>query len=104
MSLYLLDNGKIGTGHEKVQELVSTKERLLRELEQEQQDRKQADLDCLRAMGERNDARKELGEIKAILADPVAVHLNMMRGAIQWTPADLYHLLGQQPPNSPETA
>lgn len=32
-------------------------ERLKRELEQEHQDRKQADLDCLRALGERNDER-----------------------------------------------
>jgi hypothetical protein len=31
-----------------------------RELEQERQDRKQADLDALRALGERNDARAEL--------------------------------------------
>jgi len=33
---------------------------LERELEQERQDRKQADLDALRALGERNDARAEL--------------------------------------------
>ena len=46
----------------------------------------------------------KLARIKAILADPLAVHLNMMRGTIQWTPANLYHLLGQEPPNSPETA
>lgn len=104
MSLYLLDNGKIGTGHEKVQELVHTKERLLRELEQERQDHQQADLDCLRALGERNDARQELAELKAVLTDPLAVHLNMMRGTIRWTPANLYHLLGQEPPTSPETA
>lgn len=34
-------------------------ERLERELDQERQDRKQADLDAIRALGERNDARKE---------------------------------------------
>lgn len=33
---------------------------LQRELEQERQDRKQADLDTIRALGERNDARAEL--------------------------------------------
>lgn len=33
---------------------------LERELEQERQDRKQADLDCLRALGERNDMRAEI--------------------------------------------
>ena len=35
-------------------------ERMERELEQERQDRKQADLDTIRALGERNDARAEL--------------------------------------------
>lgn len=34
-----------------------------RELEQERQDRKQADLDAIRALGERNDAREELAEV-----------------------------------------
>jgi hypothetical protein len=67
---------------------------LERNLEQERQDRKQAELDVCRALGERNDARKELEQIKAVLADPVAVHLNMMRGTIAWTPANLRHLLG----------
>ena len=33
---------------------------LKRDLEQERQDRKQADLDTIRALGERNDARSEL--------------------------------------------
>ena len=38
-------------------------------IEQERQDRKQADLDALRALGERNDARAELERMKfAILA------------------------------------
>ena len=77
---------------------------LERELKQERQDRKQADLDTIRALGERNDARAEIEQIKATLANPNAVHLNMLRGAIQWTPAHLYHLLGQEPPNSKETA
>ena len=35
-------------------------ERLQRELEQERQDRKQAESDICRALGERNDARKEV--------------------------------------------
>lgn len=78
--------------------------RLEQDLEQERQDRKQADLDCLRALGERNDAKAEIEQIKAILANPQAVHINMMRGTIQWTPANLYHLMGKEPPNSPETA
>jgi hypothetical protein len=47
-----------------------------------------------KTLGERNDARAESDQIKAILADPVAVHLNMMRGTIAWTPANLRHLLG----------
>ena len=68
--------------------------RLEQDLEQERQDRKQADLDTIRSLGERNDARAELEQIKTILADPLAVHLNMMRGTIQWTPANLRHLLG----------
>lgn len=69
--------------------------RLEEELEQERQDRKQADLDTIRALGERNDARSEIEQIKATLADPHAVHINMLRGTIQWTPANLRHLLGE---------
>ena len=69
--------------------------RLEEELEQERQDRKQADLDAIRALGERNDARSEIEQIKATLADPHAVHINMLRGTIQWTPANLRHLLGE---------
>lgn len=45
-------------------ELCDYAERLERELEQERQDRKQADLDTIRALGERNDARKELQQLK----------------------------------------
>ena len=71
---------------------------LERELEQERQDRKQADLDALRALGERNDARAEVEQIKTILSDPLAVHLNMMRGTIKWTPANLRALLGDTEP------
>ena len=69
--------------------------RLEQDLEQERQDRKQADLDTIRALGERNDARSEIEQIKATLADPHAVHINMLRGTIQWTPANLRHLLGE---------
>ena len=43
-----------------LQHLIRHHNRLERELEQERQDRKQADLDALRALGERNDARAEL--------------------------------------------
>lgn len=44
---------------------------LERELEQERQDRKQADLDTIRALGERNDARADLATERA-LADRLA--------------------------------
>lgn len=37
---------------------------------------------------------REIEQIKAILANPHAVHLNMLRGTIQWTHANLRHLLG----------
>jgi hypothetical protein len=47
-----------------------------------------------KTLGERNDARAEVDQIKTILADPLAVHLNMMRGTIKWTPANLRALLG----------
>jgi hypothetical protein len=46
-------------------------EKLERQLEQERQDRKQADLDTIRALGERNDARAELAAERA-LADRLA--------------------------------
>lgn len=39
-----------------------------RELEQERQDRKQADLDTIRALGERNDARKALEHHRQLVA------------------------------------
>jgi ribosomal protein S15P/S13E len=57
-------------------------ERLERELEQERQDRKQAELDVCRALGERNDARAEVARLKATLADPAEVELAMIRGDI----------------------
>jgi len=48
-------------------------EELERELEQERQDRKQAELDVCRALGERNDARAELAvwnhEVKRLEAE-----------------------------------
>jgi microcystin degradation protein MlrC len=77
-----------------IAEMTGLARELERQLEQERQDRKQAELDVCRALGERNDARAESDQIKAILADPVAVHLNMMRGTIKWTPANLRALLG----------
>ena len=79
-------------------EVIEREKQTHAELEQERQDRKQADLDALRALGERNDARKELEQVKTILADPLAVHLNMMRGTIKWTPANLRALLGDTEP------
>jgi len=57
-------------------------ERLERELEQERQDRKQAELDVCRALGERNDARADLASLKATIADPDEVELAMIRGEI----------------------
>ena len=41
------------------------------------------------------DDRAEIDQIKATLANPHAVHVNMLRGTIQWTPANLRHLLGE---------
>ena len=51
-------------------------------LEQERQDRRQAELDVCRALGERNDARAELASLKATIADPDEVELAMIRGEI----------------------
>ena len=34
-----------------------------------------------------------------ILKDPVAVHINMLRGTIAWTPENLRHILGDSSPN-----
>jgi chromosome segregation ATPase len=55
---------------------------LERELEQERQDRKQAEADICRALGERNDARAELASLKTTIADPDEVELAMIRGEI----------------------
>lgn len=49
-------------------------------------------LDALCDHAERME--RELEQVKVILADPLAVHLNMMRGTIKWTPANLRSLLG----------
>jgi hypothetical protein len=51
-------------------------------LEQERQDRRQAELDVCRALGERNDAKAELASLKATIADPDEVELAMIRGEI----------------------
>ena len=51
-------------------------------LEQERQDRRQAELDVCRALGERNDARAELASLKATIADPDEVEVAMIRGEI----------------------
>ena len=54
-----------------------------RELEQERQDRKQADLDTIRALGERNDARKEIERdenAKAIQSLSVPERFRLMFG------------------------
>jgi hypothetical protein len=45
-----------------------------------------------------NRLERELEQINTILADPLAVHLNMMRGTIKWTPANLRALLGDTEP------
>jgi hypothetical protein len=81
-----------------IDEAADRLEQLERELEQERQDRWQADIKALRALGERNDARAEVEQIKTILAGPFAVHLNMMHGTIKWTPANLRALLGDTEP------
>ena len=61
-------------------------ERMERELEQERQDRKQADLDTIRALGERNDARAELER----RANARAIHA--------MTPQERFTLMFQQKP------
>jgi len=51
-----------------VGEMLRLREQLAdcqRELEQDRQDRRQADLDTIRALGERNDARAEAERLKA---------------------------------------
>jgi hypothetical protein len=63
-------------------DLAEFARQLERELEQERQDRRQAELDVCRALGERNDARAELASLKATLADPDEVELAMIRGEI----------------------
>jgi hypothetical protein len=37
---------------------------------------------------------KEYRNVLRILQDPVAVHINMLRGTIAWTPEHLRHVLG----------
>ena len=40
------------------------------------------------------DRETKLEQIKDVLADPNAVRINMLRGAIAWTPEGLRHVLG----------
>ena len=103
MTPYVLRNGHMGDAQAKISDLFTEVHELERELasaraseiamfcdlgelrlelEQERQDRKQADLDTIRALGERNDARAELAKLKATLADPGEVELAMIRGDI----------------------
>ena len=41
----------------------------------------------------------EYRNVLKILKDPVAVHINMLRGTIAWTPENLRHVLGDSSPN-----
>ena len=65
------------------------------ELDQERQDRKQADIDTIRALGERNDARAELAREKqraeenGILAHDTAIALATAREALEWARGEL---------------
>jgi hypothetical protein len=65
-----------------IAEMTGLARELERQLEQERQDRKQAEADVCRALGERNDARAELASLKATIADPDEVELAMIRGEI----------------------
>lgn len=65
-------------GGELIASLQTELDGVERELEQERQDRKQADLDTIRALGERNDARAELAAERA-LADRLAALLQRDR-------------------------
>ena len=42
----------------------------------------------------------EYRNVLKILKDPVAVHINMLRGTIAWTPEHLRHVLGDSSPNA----
>lgn len=42
----------------------------------------------------------EYRHVLEILKDPVAVHINMLRGTIAWTPEHLRHVLGDSSPNT----
>jgi hypothetical protein len=58
-----------------MQHLIRHHNRLERELEQEQQDRKQAELDVCRALGERNDARAIIdATLKALPVGYIPAH------------------------------
>ena len=42
----------------------------------------------------------EYRHVLEILKDPVAVHINMLRGTIAWTPEHLRHVIGDSSPNA----
>ena len=44
----------------------------------------------------------EYRNVLKILKDPVAVHINMLRGTIAWTPGHLRHVLGDSSTNATE--
>jgi hypothetical protein len=53
--------------------------------------------------GQLATARVTLKEIEAALQDPARVHINMLRGAIAWTPKHLRHLLGDSLHNAEQS-
>ncbi len=49
---------------------------------------------------ERDEWKEKAEHILKILSDPAAVHINLLRGTIAWTPEHLRHVLGDSTPNN----
>lgn len=60
--------------------------------------------ECARPMcvlrRERDEWKEKAEHMLKILSDPAAVHINLLRGTIAWTPEHLRHVLGDSTPNN----
>lgn len=56
-------------------------------------------IEALRMLRSHGEEMEKRATINSVLSDPAAVHINMLRGTIAWTPENLRHVLGSYQEN-----